>query len=152
MRAPPTRSYHQGTGIPRPIAVGIHAHQQGVRTLHARLGLVLLALAYVLAAGLGARTVTESGYGGADSSTTGYSLFGPSGLLLHHAPAKEGLAQPYSAPPATSAKDRTPGFAVMVRAQHHTVRVAFVRSTIAARSMLTALRRCALLFPFHHFW
>jgi hypothetical protein len=104
-----------------------------------QLGVVLLGVVLYLAAGIGIqRGVHSEVCTGADAAQ-GYTVFGPVGLILPHTSSSESLTNPFSGPSGSGAKDRS-------------VRAASARSVIMDRCIRVAVRRCALLFPFHFFW
>lgn len=122
------------------------------RTWPARLGLALFAALLGLASWPGTGNSTTSAFPQGERSAHTYSVFGPAGLLLHHSPSSESLSSPVGSAPAPSAKDRASESDAIVRAADRTVRSASVHIAHMAGSTLVALRRSALLFPFHFFW
>ena len=117
-----------------------------------QLGVVLLGVVLYLAAGIGIqRGVHSEVCTGADAAQ-GYTVFGPVGLILPHTSSSESLTNPFSGPSGSGAKDRSPGYSAIIRANDRSVRAASARSVIMDRCIRVAVRRCALLFPFHFFW
>jgi hypothetical protein len=95
-----------------------------------------------------------SGHSGTFSHTDHQSgpAFASAGMQLHHAPPKESVARSFSGPITPNIKDRTTGVPALIRANARVVLTASAHATAVDRIVLSALRRCDLLFPFHIFW
>lgn len=150
MESPVTDMARMKPGIP-----GSTAHQVrtgSARAWTSRFGLALFAAMLGLVSWPGAHSASCAAFPGEERSAHAYSVFGPAGLLLHHAPSSESLTSPVCGAPSPTAKDRASGFAAIMRAADRTVRSASALTARTAKGTLVALRRCALLFPFHFFW
>ncbi|MBK9177039.1 MAG: hypothetical protein IPM46_12060 [Flavobacteriales bacterium] len=131
------------------------AHAHGVKHRNPRrfpFGFVLLAAVLFVGAAPIKHTGTRSAWQDAAYGMHSGTAFGPAGLLLHHSPPSESLTSPIGSAPAPNAKDRASGFSAIIHAADRSVRSASARIERTAGSTLVALRRSALLFPFHFFW
>lgn len=73
-------------------------------------------------------------------------------LVLHPPTQSANEVEPIAGPPVPGAKDRVDESGAVVRSGARAVRTAGLRLMAEARRAPLALRRAALLFPFHFFW
>lgn len=111
----------------------------------------MLALCFMAAAPFG-HWATASWARLVDHESQGALAFTQGGMHLQATGPSESVVPGISSPASSTAKDRTSGFAVSLKASQREVRTAAARSAVLARSSTVPLRRWALLFPFHFFW
>ncbi|MBK9416624.1 MAG: hypothetical protein IPO05_15705 [Flavobacteriales bacterium] len=114
--------------------------------------LLLLAALYCLAMGHMVRADSTSVLHGEQSPPTGNTISGPTGLFLHHTSQTEGSVDLFRGPSAAGSKDPVSGSIACTRVHERNERTAFVHQVEASRSLLLALRRAELIFPFHTYW
>ncbi|MBK7943844.1 MAG: hypothetical protein IPJ85_00410 [Flavobacteriales bacterium] len=125
--------------------------EPGMRTWGVRAGLLLLTLCFMAAAPFGHLAVA-SGAWYVDHEAQRFGAIAQGGLHLQATGPSENVVPGICNPPSSTAKDRTSGFAVSLKASQREVRTAAARSDVLAHSSMVPLRRWALLFPFHFFW
>jgi len=115
-------------------------------------GLLLLASVYLLAARHVATTATYLEFQAQQLDTQWYGISGSVGLVAQHTAPAECLVNNPVAPPASSSKRSSGELIASVRAKTIAIHAAFTEQVRASRSILLALRRAEILFPFHSFW
>lgn len=150
-----TSSYYFCAVIGVCIAYGTHEHRPHptlIRTVCMRVGLLLLAAVYCLAVRHVASVAPYAEFQGEQHASHAHTVSDPAGLFLFHTSSSEGQAKTFNKLPAAGFKTPPSGAAGNNRAQDLSTRVAFSSVDRVTRDILLALRRSALIFPFHYFW
>ena len=116
------------------------------------IALLLLAALYCLAMSHVVRADSAGVLQGAQAPSTGSTISGPTGLFLHHTSQTESLVNAFNGPVAGGLKDRIGGSVACIKAHERNEQTAYVFRVEASRSLLLALRRSELIFPFHTYW
>jgi hypothetical protein len=124
---------------------------RGAKPLHVRLAVVLLAACFLAAAPFG-KLATASGFLAADHGQRGGPSFASGSVLLQSAAATESVVPGHCGPQVAGAKESSTIHLSAMRADERRVLVAAAQRMFDGRCTLLALRRSALLFPFHFFW
>lgn len=123
-----------------------------MRKLFLRCGLLLLAAVYLVAAQHLAGTAINPEFQAEQHSAESYGVSGTVGLVAQHTSSAESLVNNPGTPPASSSKKSSGELIASVRAKANAIHAAFTEQVRASRSILLALRRAEILFPFHSFW